>query len=262
MNREAPPLLAPDALNPVAALEQEIERLRGELAERDGLLAIVAHELRNPLHALALQLTLAQKLAASATPAGAAPRIAKAQATLSRYTHRVTVLLELARLNVDAYPLACKAVDLAALLRTVAESLVEEAQFRKVEVRTDLPPVCAARTDAQVVEQIVDNLMLNAFKHAACNTVTLGLQVGADGAAVITVADDGCGIAPEDQSRIFERFVVAQNSPRGRGTGLGLWIVRKLVKVLGGRIELHSRPGAGTTFTVRFPLVALSNPST
>ncbi|MBA3597304.1 MAG: HAMP domain-containing histidine kinase [Methylibium sp.] len=236
------------------SLEALAQRLSREVQERDDLLAMAAHELRNPLHALTLQLALARATAESGQPADTAQRIAKAQATLDRYADRVTVLLDLVRVHADAYPLKLQPVDLSALVRSIAEGLAPEAQFRGVAVEVTAPKRCDAVTDALVLEQVLDNLLLNAFKHAACSTVRLELRCLPDDSAELVVADDGRGIAPEDQERIFAKFGVARRSERGTGTGLGLWIVRKLVEVLGGSIAVRSQPQAGCEFTLRIPM--------
>jgi two-component system OmpR family sensor kinase len=237
----------------------EARRLRKQLAERDDLLAIAAHELRNPLHALSLQLALARISAQASAQADTTARIAKAQQLLARYVDRATVLLELARLDTRAYPLQLQTVDLCAVLRNHVESLAPEAQYRQVRLELDLPQHCAARTDPLVVEQVLDNLLLNAFKHALCSTVRLSLRIGVGDVAEIAVTDDGRGIAAADQRHVFAKFGVAREGPRGAdtggsGSGLGLWIVRKLVGVLGGAIALASEPGKGSRFTLTLPL--------
>lgn len=239
-------------------LEALVRRLRLEVQERDDLLAMAAHELRNPLHALTLQLALARTTAQGQPNSETVLRIAKAQATLARYADRVTVLLDLVRVRADAYPLNLQRVDLSELVRSVTEALAPEAQFRGVAFEVSAPERCEAVTDPLVVEQVLDNLLLNAFKHAACSTVRLELRCLPDDRAELVVADDGRGIAPEDQERIFAKFGVARSSERGTGTGLGLWIVRKLVEVLGGSIAVRSQSQAGCEFTLRIPM---SNPS-
>ena len=243
------PLSAPAPADPA----DEAARLRQAIAERDDLLAMAAHELRNPLHALTLQLSLARTGAEAQGQAETAARIAKAQATLARYVDRVTVLLDLARLNANAYPLEPRPVDLSALLRGMADAMTHEAEYRGVRLELDVPPSCPARLDALIVEQILDNLLLNAFKHAACSTVTLRLRARGE-VAQIVVADDGRGIAAGDHARVFHKFGTASATPRGPGTGLGLWIVLKLIDVLGGSITLESAPGTGSVFTLTLPL--------
>lgn len=242
--------------------QAEIASLRRELRERDDLLATAAHELRNPLHALTLQLQLARTLAEAQNQAETALRIAKAQKTLARYTDRVTVLMDLARLHSTAYPLTVTDVDLSAVVRAAAEGLTHEAHYRGVTLGVETPPACPAQADPLVVEQMLDNLMLNAFKHAACTRVTVTLRIPRIGWAEISVADDGRGIEPADQSRIFGKFDVATHSGRGEGTGLGLWIVRKLVAAVGGSISLDSRCGSGSVFTLEFPIAERSRQAT
>jgi signal transduction histidine kinase len=239
--------------DPVPLPQGELDRLRAEVRERDDLLAMAAHELRNPLHALSLQLRLARMSAEGGDAAGSLQRVAKAEVMLERYVERLSLLLDLARLNANAYPLELRRVDLSRTLSQVAETMAPEAEFRSVSMRLDLPPSLEVTTDAAVVEQIVSNLLLNAFKHADCRTVTLAMRPDGDAAVIVKVADDGRGITPADQQRIFTKFGVAQESPRGSGTGLGLWIVRKLLAALGGSLSLDSRPQAGSEFTLRIP---------
>lgn len=221
--------------------------------ERDDLFALVAHELRNPLHALSLQLALARATAQSNRETATQPHLVKAQRLLARYSERVTVLLDLVTLQAGAFPVRLQPADLAELLGGVADSLAQDAAFRGVELALDLVDRVVAATDTVLLEQVVDNLVLNALKHSGGQQVLISLRREV-GRAVLSVADDGHGIAPGDQARIFGKFGVATNTPRGSGTGLGLWIVRKLVDALGGELTLTSSPGAGATFTVALPL--------
>lgn len=234
---------------------------REELENMADLLALVAHELRNPLHAMALQMSVARHTAEGHGQADTSARLAKAQKTLERYTDRVTVLLDLVTRQSRAYPVNLQSLDLSAVLSGVVESLLAEAAYFGVELRHKNEGPCPALTDALLIEQIVENLVLNAFKHASCKVVTVSLR-SADGWADLAVADNGRGIAKEDQDRIFHKFGVSRASGRGSGSGLGLWIVRRLVQVLGGTVSLVSAPGQGCTFTVRFPLFPTAQPTT
>ncbi len=116
-------------------------------------------------------------------------------------------------------------------------------------------PAVTVRGDAHLLEQSLVNLLSNALRHSGSPTVTLGLQVE-DGHAVITVADQGCGIATEHLSRLFERFYrVHQDRSREKGgTGLGLAIVKHIALLHHGSVEVHSTLGEGTVFTLRLPL--------
>jgi two-component system OmpR family sensor kinase len=248
------PLPARSAIDDDAA---ELERLRGEWAQRDELLALAAHELRNPLHALSLHLSLARAMAASRGIGEVAERLARAQATLTRYSERVTVLMELLGSPNHRYPLSLARIDLAARLRLLVDNLEQEAGSRGMAIGFNAIGDCVGWCDSVVLEQIVDNLLLNAFKHSAASEVLLSVQCQA-GVAVIEVADNGRGLMAEDQQHIFNKFSVATHGVRGSGSGLGLWIVRRLVEALHGSIELHSQPGSGARFTLQFPLRAHS----
>jgi two-component system capsular synthesis sensor histidine kinase RcsC len=231
--------------------DDELYRLRRELAERDDLLALATHELRNQLHTLSLQLKLARIAADASDGANTSERLAKAQDTLARYIARLTLLLELTRVNADAQRLQAHEVDLSALLRQTVDTLQADAQYHGVTLTLSAPPRCPAHTDAAALEHVLSNLMLNAFKHAACRHVTVTL--GCDGErARIAVEDDGCGIAASDQQRLFGKF--ERDGKRSGGTGLGLWICAKLAAALGGRIDLRSATGGGSTFTLEIPL--------
>lgn len=238
---------------PEPTLVDEVARLREALRERDDMLAMAAHELRNPLHSLALQLRLARMMAEGGNVLAPAACIAKAEGMLERYTEQLTLLLDLARLRADAYPLQLRCVDLARTLSVLVDNLGPEAEFRGAALRLRAPATLEVTTDAAAIEQIVSNLLLNAFKHAGARLVTVVLAAAGAHAVRITVADDGRGIAPADQQRIFGKFEVAREGMRGEGSGLGLWIVRKLLAALDGSIELASRPNQGSTFTLTLP---------
>lgn len=235
-------------------IAQELAHLREQVQERDDLLALAAHELRNPLHGLSLQLRLVRKASEISDPAMLGRHLDKAEQMLQRYAERLTLLLDLTRLNDHAFPVDPQRVDLSRLLSVLIDMLTSEAQFHRVHVRLAAPPALEVVTDARALEQIVGNLLLNAFKHAACTEVVVSArQVDGGDHVEIDVADDGRGISPEDQQRIFSKFTRGGASGATAGSGLGLWIVRKLLAVLGGSISLRSRLGAGSVFTLRIP---------
>ena len=232
----------------------ELASLRREIALRDDVLALAAHELRNPLHALSLHLALARATALAGNGAEAAERIRRAELTLKRYAERVTVLMELVATPGASFALARERIDVPALVSNLVDSLAEDARSRGIQVRVvcddTFDPMRAV--DAVAFEQVVDNLVLNAFKHSAASELTLTLS-SEETAWSIRVEDNGTGIALADQQAIFEKFAVAAHSSRGSGTGLGLWIVSRLVHAMGGEITVRSAPGQGCAFTARIP---------
>ena len=248
---DQPPAPAPE---PRQGDADELARLKHESALRDDLLALAAHELRNPLHALSLHLALARATSLAGNAAEAAERIRRAEFTLKRYSERVTVLMELLASPGAIYPLALQQVDVAQLLAALLDSLEQDARSRSIAVQLLVEPGSATqwRVDPVALEQVVDNLLLNAFKHSAATTVRLRL-IGDEAGFTVQVEDNGRGIASEDQKVIFGKFAVATQSHRGAGTGLGLWIVTRLVQAMGGRLDLVSAPGEGSVFKVRIP---------
>ena len=137
----------------------------------------------------------------------------------------------------------------------LVDSLAEEARLRGMVVRVECDEAAFGpmrAVDPVAFEQVVDNLLLNAFKHSGASEVTIRLSAG-DGCWTLQVEDNGHGIAAADQALVFGKFAVATQSSRGTGTGLGLWIVSRLVQAMGGDISLRSGPEQGCAFTVRIP---------
>jgi len=236
----------------------ELERLKREIVLRDDILALAAHELRNPLHALSLHLALARATAQAGHAAEAADRIRRAELTLKRYSERVTVLMELLASPGATYPLAPRRIDVSALVETLVDSLEQEARSRGISVSVSWSEATFAPMrfiDPVALEQVVDNLLLNAFKHSGATVVAVGVSLDADpGFWSVCVSDNGNGIASREQCVIQHAFAAAAPAARGSGTGLGLWIVTRLVQAMDGVVDLTSAPGAGSIFTVRIPL--------
>lgn len=153
-------------------------------------------------------------------------------------------------MTAERQPLAVERIDLAALALEATGLLQARASEAKVSFDVDGPPSLAALGDARSVTQILVNLIGNAVRHSPAGKVVRVHGAAEDGVS-ITVADDGPGIAPADQQRIFERFEQAE--PRADGAGLGLAISRRLARQMGGDILLESTPGEGARFTLRLP---------
>ena len=173
-------------------------------------------------------------------------------------TELVEGLLTLARADEGIAPLHRETVDLRDLLeetRETGELLAEEAGVR-MEVTTSAEPLIVS-IDATRIRQLLLNLLTNAVKYTPAGG-SVRLQLGpANGKLTLTVADTGIGIAPGDLPHIFDRFWRA-DSARTRtgerpGAGLGLAICKWIAEAHGGKIDVMSRPGRGTTFTVTLP---------
>jgi signal transduction histidine kinase len=122
------------------------------------------------------------------------------------------------------------------------------------ETPVDIPPLF---TDESKVSQILRNIISNALKFTERGEVRVSARLAPEGdRVVLAVADTGIGIAPDDQKAIFEEFTPLENAlqRRVKGTGLGLPLCRKLAMLLGGRVEVDSQVGVGSTFSVALPL--------
>ncbi|WNG49832.1 GAF domain-containing protein [Archangium minus] len=250
------------------AMAVENARLYEEAHEaillRDRFLSIASHELRTPLTALRLQ---AQSVLRGTSPS--ARQSAQADVTgkvqgicrqVERLGHLVDELLDISRLSEGHLSFQLEDVDLAEVLRDVASRFQEElvrSGNRLVKVGLDAPVV--GRWNRLRLEQVVVNLLTNAIKYGQGRPITLRLEVDEEH-AWITVRDEGIGIAPRDQERIFERFERAVSEQHYGGFGLGLWIVREIVHRLGGSISVTSRQGAGSAFTVELPRHPMPDP--
>src|SRR6267143_26021 len=190
-------------------------------------------------------------------------RLERSFAALRRFTadashELVDALLTLARADEGIAPLHREPVDLRGIVEEVRETgeLLAEDSGVVVEVATPPEPIVVS-VDATRIRQLILNLLTNAVKYTpAGGTVRMHLG-SADGRVTLSVADTGIGIAPGDLPHIFDRFWRA-DSARTRtserpGAGLGLAICKWIAEAHGGRIDVVSRPGRGTTFTVTLP---------
>jgi len=227
---------------------------------RDEFLSIAAHELRNPMHSLLLQVSAALQVARRQGASPLIPRLERIQQIVDRYLKRATLLLDLARLNATHQKLHREDVNLAEVVHEVVDSYIAEAEFHQSPLQLTTPDSVQGRWDRLGVEQIISNLISNAIKFGAGAPIDVTLRQEPTGLAVLEVLDRGVGIAPADQDRVFGHFEQLRSpGDRPHGAGLGLWLVRELVQAHGGEIAVASAPGAGATFTVRLPVEPLAD---
>lgn len=210
----------------------------------------VSHEFRTPLTLLIGPLTQLVQ----ASPGDATFRLMHRQA--ARLLTLVNQLLDLTKLDAGQLQPDLRPGHLPHFLRGLAGSFASLADSRDIQlqVEADTEPE-QALYDADKLEKIVTNLLANALKFTpAGGIVRVRYQYEvAHQQAIISVADSGPGIAPEQQVRIFERFYQSPQTTQS-GTGIGLALVQELVLVLGGQVTLSSQSGQGATFTVTLPI--------
>jgi len=171
----------------------------------------------------------------------------------------VNDLLDLAKIEAGQMELFIEPVDLAAIGRSVLNTISGLLQDKPVQLKTDiapnLPPVNA---DSTRIRQILLNLLGNAAKYTDAGSITLKMAADAGGFIRISVIDTGIGIKPEDFERIFEEFQQTDDAfaLRKVGTGLGLPISRKFTELHGGKLWVESRHGQGATFHLTLPVIS------
>jgi PAS domain S-box-containing protein len=237
-----------------AALEnvQLLEERARAVELRDRILAIVSHDLRNPLSAIDLgALALRETGAVNGHPAG--PQALEAiRRNVARMARLIGDLADLASLQSGRLTVVPTPQPLPALLAEAVAVHTALAREKWVAIRAEPAPDVRVVCDRDRVLQVLSNLIGNAVKFSPSGaTVTLAATV-TDGAARISVTDAGPGIAPADQPRVFDLYW--QGERRGGGRGLGLFISRGIVEAQGGRIGVDSAPGAGSTFWFTLPI--------
>ena len=249
---------APRATGPKAIPRKALEAAAGaEMANRakDEFLAILSHEMRSPLAAIAIWANLLRTGLPRERTARAIETIERNVAILSRF---IEDLLDVSRIVSGKLVLDVQTVDPAAVVRAALDTVRASADAKGILLATLIDPSGLVAGDATRLQQVVSNLLTNAVKFSARGGRVL-LRVASEGPnSVISVRDVGEGIAADCLPHIFERYRQA-NEAGARvhgGLGLGLAIVREIVALHHGTIEAESAgAGQGATFTVRLPFL-------
>jgi two-component system, OmpR family, sensor kinase len=242
------------------AAAREIEALRAALRAREEFLSVAAHELRNPLTPIRMQVAMLLRAAASAdppVPEGILRGLERLEVATRRFLKRATVLLDVSRLaSGQPFRPELSRFDLStAVLEALADHEPVAMRVRSPIDTSAVEPGLDGIWDRLGVELVLDNLVTNALKHGAGAPVQVGLARHGEAGVRLWVRDHGPGVAPEDRERIFLRFqqALARRADSG-GFGVGLWVAREVARAMGGDVGVEGPLGSGATFYLFLPL--------
>ncbi|OGO58589.1 MAG: hypothetical protein A2Z32_07710 [Chloroflexi bacterium RBG_16_69_14] len=236
-------------------LQESVEIIRRDRDRSRDFLADVSHELRTPLAALRMFNELLKEGAAD-DPEARSEFLESSGQQIERLDWLAQNLLELSKLDSGLVLLDLRPDDLRAAVETAVEQSSAAATRRGVRLSLHLPDApIRIRHDPQRIGQVVANLVANAVKFTPRGGSVAVDVAATPGGARIEVVDTGVGIEAAELPYIFERFYRGSraNEARGSGSGLGLAIVRSIVDMHGGTVEVESRVGSGSRFTVTLP---------
>lgn len=240
----------------IAKLREENAALRMAVKARDDFISIAAHELRNPMTPLVGQISLLRISAnkgGDTVPPGIARGIERLDVIVRRYMRRTTALLDIARLTSGNFRLNLAMIDASAAITEVIADFTSFAETAGSHLSVSSEPGILGLFDRTALEEVAENLISNAIKYGRGRPIDVQLR-SSENTLCLSVADRGLGISAENKVRIFQQFERLMTGHSSTGFGLGLWVVRQLAEAMGGRIEIESRRGKGSTFTVRLPL--------
>lgn len=233
-----------------------------ELAEAmSRLVTVSSHELRTSLSLMQTSMDLMLKYGDRLTPEEHAEEMEQLRNGIKRMTHLVDDVLTFHQFSGSKQKIAANPFDLSELAQTVIASVNhrfahEHPRHFELDAEQGGLSMCS---DERLVQQILESLLTNAIKFSRPETPIRVLLSGTQDGVTISVRDEGIGIPPTEQRQVLDVFYRASNAVAYEGTGVGLTVVKNLIELLDGSIELDSDIDHGTTITVTLPRLASSD---
>jgi signal transduction histidine kinase len=244
----------PNAQTHFLELKRSYDDAQKAIRARDDALAIVSHDLRGPLHSLSLHLdAMLTRVSHDGPRAVDRAPLESARRAVDTMKRMVADLLDVSKLDSGHFPMEACEHNIASLVGESIESFSSGLLDKSIAIDLSLDGNChRAIVDKDRMLQVFSNLLENAIRFTPeGGVISVRIAAGLN-SCLISVADSGAGIPPEQIARVFDRYWQAEG--KGRGTaGLGLYIAQRIVEAHGGTIAVESEVGQGTTFQVRLP---------
>ena len=230
--------------------------------QKDEFLSIASHELKTPISSLALAAQMIERLLSRGTPDPERLErlVVGMRVQVERASELIGELLDVSRLDFGEVQLRHEPIDLVRLARAAVERERDTLPDDRHEIVVEVPQSegNVIRGDEMRLDQVLTNLLSNAVKYSPAGGPVQVRLAQQDGQVIISIADRGIGIPPDERDRLFSPSGRTDHARRSgiEGTGLGLYISRRVVEAHGGTIEIGDTPGGGATFTVRLPVAA------
>ncbi|MES2764768.1 MAG: tetratricopeptide repeat-containing sensor histidine kinase [Bacteroidota bacterium] len=242
-------------------LAEANERLTTLIEERSDLLAIVAHDLKNPLTGISLAATLLDSYNERMGPAEIKKHAQTITQTAGRMTGIISRLLESSEFDTSPAYIAFKTVSLTDVVRSSIEDYRSRATLKDISIIFKNDANHEISGDEGTLRLVIDNLLSNAIKYSPFGKKIIIQTAVQNNFVSFTIKDEGPGISEDDKARLFLKFARLSAQPTGGedSTGLGLSIVKKFTEAMNGIVSCDSTEGNGANFTVQFPITTTEN---
>jgi signal transduction histidine kinase len=242
-------------LNRLQATQAELEHA---VRMRDDFMSIVSHEVRTPLNGLILEtqlrkLHLAKNNASAFTMEKLHAMVERDERQIQSLIRLIEDMLDVSRIRTGKLSIRTSTFDLSELVRQLMENYAAQIAAAECSISLQADEPVTGVWDEFRIEQVISNLLTNALRYGARKPISVKVYREGEQACV-EVTDQGIGITPENQKRIFQQFERVAANHAVAGLGLGLFISEQIVLAHGGRIEVESQVGEGSTFRVCLPL--------
>jgi len=233
-------------------LVQDLTEVRSLQTMRREMVGNISHEFRTPLAGIKAMVETLQDVAADDKEA-TRDFLSRIEVEVDRMTQLVAELTELSRIETGKAELELEPIDINNLVEEAVAQLKPQAERQNLTIETSLRSIPAVPVDKERLRQVMVNLVHNAIKFNRPGGSIKITTKSSENTVNVEVSDTGTGIAKGDLPHIFERFYKADRSRAGQGSGIGLAIAKHVVESHGGKINVRSEEGKGTTFTINLP---------